>query len=183
MRKGDLQRLLETWKDTSLFSLREMQDWVRSSLSMGKPCVSWSTIDQRVNYPPSQIQFGNCLTLPHMKAFLFLTTLATVGIPIIAYPPSTIIYNDLRKILAWSYVDQYMQGAWWMMWYSWIPGPIGRWAIGITWSYWAYVEEVQVGMKGPSGFHLFLLIVGVGITFVALVSRLQPERPVSDILR
>jgi hypothetical protein len=118
----------------------------------------------------SKTQFGNCLTLPHIGAFLLLTSLATIGIPIIAYPPSILIYGDLQKVLAWSYVDEYMRGAWWTRWYSWVPGPIGRWAIGITWGFWTYSEEVQRGTRAPSGFFLFLLTVGIAITFVALVS-------------
>ncbi|KAH8090682.1 DHHC palmitoyltransferase-domain-containing protein [Filobasidium floriforme] len=113
--------------------------------------------------------FNNCLTLPHMKAFLLLTSLTPVGILIIAIPATTLVLQDLRTVLAWSYKSELMREIWWGRWYAWVPGPIGRWAVGIVWSYKRFAHQYVPGMKvgrEPSLFYLALL--GMAVVFSAV---------------
>lgn len=119
-------------------------------------------------------QFNNCLTLPHLKAFLLLTSLTPPGICFIAHPPLSLIMHDLRVVLDWSYSDPRMRGIWWKRWYSWVVGPFGRWAIGLVWSYRRFEFGGSIGEergRRPSLFYLGLLACGVVFACVTLVSR------------
>jgi hypothetical protein len=107
-----------------------------------------------------------------MKAFLLLTSLTPIGILIIAIPPTTLVMQDLRTVLAWSYTSELMREIWWGRWYAWVPGPIGRWAVGIVWSYKRFVSPYEPGIevgREPSLFYLGLLGMAVVLAAVCLV--------------
>lgn len=108
-----------------------------------------------------------------MKAFLLLTSLTPIGILIIAIPPTTLVMQDLRTVLAWSYASELMKEIWWGRWYAWVPGPVGRWAVGIVWSYERFAHQYEPGIelgREPSLFYLALLGMAVVFSAVCLVS-------------
>lgn len=107
-----------------------------------------------------------------MKSFLLLTSLTALSIPLIAYPAYSIIYADLRTVLEWSYSDSRMAGLWWNKWHSWVVGPVGRYAVGVGWSYWGYRKGVVKvpGARQPSLYYLILLVIGFILTAVSAVS-------------
>lgn len=121
-----------------------------------------------------QVQFNNCLTLPHMKAFLLLILLTPLAIFVIALPPYFLVVRDFGLVWTWiwSPKDAYMHTVWWDRWYSWLTGPVGRWGIGVVWGYWKFPQEALLtgGDRSPRLLYLFMFYLAVIFAVVTLVS-------------